>query len=381
MSVDSRSAVKSRFGNWFRRRSRAQEETDSKTLPEQTTAPIFNPFGRFADALITQMNERERVYEERTQLEIREQLSNIAVISFVGQSGSGKSTRAIRIAKEYGIEYIIDDGLLIHGSSIIAGMSAKRAPTKMESVRQALFLDPTRAENIRRALIDHLPPALMILGTSDAMLTKICDNLWLNPPAIKLRIEDVSTEEERRMARETRLAEGKHTIPVPSMEIKHEFSGYFTEPLQRLRQRFDRSGMFGGPGYNPSDSERTVVRPTFSTLGNYSMSDEAMKDLISLLALRVEGVEEVVDARIKKEPYGIIISVDLSIFYGSSAQAVLSKTQTAVSEGVDFYTAINVLAINVRAMRVSKTRSRASREATRARVWKEPGQDGQTLSG
>jgi len=46
-----------------------------------------------------------------------------------------------------------------------------------------------------------------------------------------IRIEDVSSEEEMRQARQTRMTEGKHTIPVPSMEIKHEFSGNFLNPI------------------------------------------------------------------------------------------------------------------------------------------------------
>ena len=173
--------------------------------------PLFNPFGRFAEVVKTQVTERAIQYEEATQNEIRELLSTIAVISFVGPSGTGKSTRAIVIARRYDIRYIIDDGLLIHGSSIIAGSSAKRAGT-IESVRQALFIDPTRAANMRRALVEHLPATLMILGTSDAMLERICDNLWLNRPSLQISIEDVTTEEERNIAKQTRMTEGKHTI-------------------------------------------------------------------------------------------------------------------------------------------------------------------------
>ena len=301
---------------------------------------------------------------------MRQQLANIAVISFVGQSGSGKSTAAIRIAREYRIEYIIDDGLLIHGSTIVAGTSAKRAETTIESKRRAIIDDTSRAETMRRALSEHMTPALMIIGTSDAMLEKICNHLWLNQPAIKLRIEDVTTEEERNQARQTRLSQGKHTIPVPSMEFKHDFSGYFTEPLQKLRLRFDRSS-----NYQPGATEvdRTVVRPTFSTLGNFSISDEAMKNLINLLALRVDGVELVVDSKVRKESHGGIINLDLSIFYGSSTQEILAEVQTAVSEGVEFYTSINVMAINVRAMRVAKQRSKESLDAMQTNLFYEPG--------
>ena len=103
----------------------------------------------------------------------RDVLSNIAVIAFVGASGTGKSTRAIKVARDNNIQYIIDDGLLINGSRIVAGTSAKKAPTKMESVRQAIFVDPTRSSVMRRALIESMPRALMVLGTSDSMLNKI----------------------------------------------------------------------------------------------------------------------------------------------------------------------------------------------------------------
>ena len=162
------------------------------------------------------------------------------VFAFVGSSGTGKSTRAISVSRQYSIDHIIDDGLLINGSRIVSGTSAKKAKSKIESVRQALFADPTRAEVARRALVAQKPKNLMILGTSDAMISRICENLWLPQPSIIVRIEDVSTEDEMRQAKETRVSEGMHTIPVPSMEIKHEFSGYFSDPFNRLRRRRDR---------------------------------------------------------------------------------------------------------------------------------------------
>ncbi len=347
-------------GIWFRRKRPDTEndqpvssayESEKDAVPSES---LFNPLGRFADAVISQISERDIAYEEQSQKDIRALLSQIAVVSFIGSSGSGKSTRAIRVAREYAIEYIIDDGLLIHGSAIITGSSAKRAETKMDSVRQAMFLDPARAENMRRALVEHLPSALMILGTSEAMLSRICENLWLNPPSIRIRIEDVSSEEERNLARQTRMSEGKHTIPVPSMEIKHEFSGYLAEPFAKFWQRFDFSVFGSQASQNVADLDKTVVRPTFSTLGSYAMSDQAMKDLVRMIAISVDGVENVVGQKIHKEPYGIILDLDLSIYYGSSAQSVLADVQAAVSAGVEQYTAVNVLAANVRAVRVAK---------------------------
>lgn len=338
--------------------SHSDEAPSNKTVtggaPARTNRAFFSEFreslkrtGTANQAAAETEHNIERILD--SEQATREQLSHIAVIAFVGPSGTGKSTRAIRVARENNINYIIDDGLLINGSRIVAGTSAKKAPTKMESVRQAIFIDETRSSVMRRALVECMPKALMILGTSDSMLSKICTNLWLNQPSMLIRIEDVSTEEERRIARSTRLTEGMHTIPVPSMEVKHEFSGYFSDPLSKLRQRFDRER---GVAPMAQDSDRTVVRPTFSSLGSYSISDEALLDLIKIVLKDVPGFAEVTDFKTEKQTYGIMISLDIALFYGYDAQEVLMAVQQKVGMAVEEYTSITTNGVNVRASRL-----------------------------
>ena len=64
---------------------------------------------------------------------------DIKVYAFVGPSGTGKSYRAQMVAGEYDIKYIIDDGILVRNNDIVAGTSAKKAPTKIETIKRALF--------------------------------------------------------------------------------------------------------------------------------------------------------------------------------------------------------------------------------------------------
>ncbi len=315
----------------------AQKEQEAEATDQN--GPLLR---RLADAV------GRTIVPEKQAEDLRGPLQDIAVIAFVGSSGTGKSTRAIRIARQYQIEYIIDDGLLIHGSRIVAGTSAKRAPSRMESVRQALFADETRAAIIRRALVTHRPSTLMILGTSDAMLSRICENLWLNPPSMLIRIEDVSTEEEMRLAREIRLSQGKHTIPVPSVEIKHEFSGTFVDPLLRRRKRREKTLV-------ATEAERTVVRPTFSALGRYSMSDEAMRMMVEHILEGIPGVVGLIDFAVHNEVYGVVLDLNLVLRYGYNAPQVLSTAQEQIAQQVETYTAINVMAVNVRAGRVVHT--------------------------
>jgi uncharacterized alkaline shock family protein YloU len=341
----------------FDKKRRMAKEAEEARLRDHMTAQSekadwtgpFRTLGRLAEAVKNSHAERADLVAEKTRDATQEILAEIAVVAFIGPSGTGKSTRAIALARQYQIPYLIDDGLLIHGSRIVAGSSAKRASSRLESVRQALFADETRAAVMRRALVAHRPTTLMILGTSDGMLEKICRNLWLNQPAMLIRIEDVSTDEEMRQAKQTRLTEGKHTIPVPSMEIKHEFSGYFSAPISRLRRRWDRDR---GAQSGFLDSERTVVRPTFSSLGSYSISDEALRMMVEIILRRIRGVADLVGFSAENEIAGVVIDLDLALVYGFNAQQVLHEVQEKVSAQIEEYTSINVMALNVKARRV-----------------------------
>ena len=278
-------------------------------------------------------------------------LSAIEVYAFIGPSGTGKSSRAIEIAAEHQIDYIIDDGLLIHGSRIVAGSTAKRADTQLQAVRVAIFLDEAQASTMRRALADRAPDRLLILGTSDAMITRIRTQLKLSEPSKIIRIADVATPAEQRAARERRMRSGHHTIPVPGMEIKHEFSGRITEPLGRWfrRREFDDAQLL-------EYSDRTVVRPSFSTLGRYSISEGAIVSLIHFIVSEVPGVAGISDVQIIAHQSGVLVDVALILEYGYNARETLITAQDELAEKVEQLSGMNVLAVNTKAQRLADPR-------------------------
>ena len=104
-------------------------------------------------------------------------MKKIKVYAFVGPSGTGKSYRAQMVAGEKNINFIIDDGLLIKDNEVIAGESAKKAATKVATVRHALFYEEKEREPIIKALKKYKPQSILILGTSDGMVQKIFSNL------------------------------------------------------------------------------------------------------------------------------------------------------------------------------------------------------------
>ena len=210
---------------------------------------------------------------------------DIRIVAFVGPSGTGKSHRAQMVAKNKGINYIIDDAILIHDNKLIAGTSAKRANTKIESVKRALFSFEGQAEEMKNAIRDKKPDAILILGTSDDMVNKIVKNLDLPPISETVYIQDVSSPQEMELAKSIRMSEGKYVIPVPTFEIKKDFSGYLLDPLQIFKWK--------GKGTTPFMTEKSIIRPTFSYLGKYIISDNVLRAIVEYASKDIDGIYKI----------------------------------------------------------------------------------------
>src|SRR6056297_2854481 len=109
-------------------------------------------------------------------------LKSRKVFALIGKSGTGKSFRAKLIAQKHGIELIIDDGLLIRGNKIIEGKSAKREKAFLGAIRTALFDDDNHRKAVRKALEKEKFSKILIIGTSERMILKICERLRLPEP-------------------------------------------------------------------------------------------------------------------------------------------------------------------------------------------------------
>lgn len=261
------------------------------------------------------------------------------VYAFVGESGSGKSYRAAWVASKSGAECIIDDGLLIKGNKILAGYSAKREQTKLGSVRRALFRDKKHAEAVREALAAEMPESILVLGTSDQMAEEIASTLGLGEIEHIIRIRDVATEEEIDRAKRIRKTEGKHVIPVPTFEIKKDFSGMLLDTLHIFnRSRRDREEF---------RTTKSVVRPSFSYRGDYHIADNVIVTMCQIEAHNVRGTGKNVRCTVESRADGVYIRMDIAVRYGFDVRAVAQKVKSAVSAAIYEYTAINVCQTDV----------------------------------
>lgn len=270
---------------------------------------------------------------------IRYDLKKIKVYAFVGPSGTGKSYRAQMVAGENNINYIIDDGLLVNDNKVVAGTSAKKAPTKIETVKHAIFIDENEKKEMKQALKKEKVDTLLILGTSDGMVKKIAENLGLSPIIKTIYISDVATKEEMETARNIRVTQGKHVIPVPTFEIKKDFSGYLLDPLQIFKSK--------GKGKNPYMSEKSIIRPTFSYLGNFKISDTVFRQLAEYNAKKHEAINRMIRTRVDSYSDGISIYIEVETIYGYNVNEAVNDFKNKLVKDIQRLTAMNVQKITV----------------------------------
>ncbi|QHI72660.1 Asp23/Gls24 family envelope stress response protein [Aminipila terrae] len=261
------------------------------------------------------------------------------VYSLVGKSGTGKSYQAMSLCGRKDIPAIIDDGLFIYESRILQGQSAKRQTTKIGAIKTALFTDEEHRQTVAKKIKEINPDKILILGTSTGMVNKIAERLELPEIEERIFIEDITTEAQRTAARKQRVELGKHVIPAPAGQLKTDFSGYFLHPIRMIR----------GFGFGTKENiqERSVVRPTYSYLGEFFISDKVVNDIVYYLGEKNEGVHSIVRVLTQNTKTGIGLTVTVNMNYGNQVMECARELQREITEHVAYMTAFNIHSVDV----------------------------------
>ncbi|HAU31065.1 MAG: hypothetical protein XD78_0516 [Desulfotomaculum sp. 46_296] len=262
------------------------------------------------------------------------------VFALTGPSGTGKSHRAIALAHELDADLIIDDGLVIKGTQILAGLSAKRQPTRIGAIKTALFLDKNDAELARSAIVEIGPQRVLILATSTRMAEKIRNNLNLDSFSKVISIEEVASPKEIRKARMLRKQHSKHVIPAPTVEVQKTFPDTLIDPLQVFLRRKSTPEI-------KSWSEQSVVRPSFTSYGKISVSHSALISIITRAAEEIDGVKKTGRVHITRLEQDVVFDIFPTIIHGYNLKTVSYKVQLAVKKRVEYMTGLSVKAVNV----------------------------------
>jgi len=265
---------------------------------------------------------------------------NIKVLAFVGPAGTGKSERALSVARENAVDYIIDDGLIIARGQIMAGKSAKTEKNMVRAIRRAIFSDPEHRQNAINFLSSKAPCRILVLATSDDMLYKIVKALCLPGPDRIINISEVSTKKEIESALRERREKRQHTIPVSFTQIQRRFAGKLVRQIR---------GMFRWG----KDDPKTVVKPPFSFSGEVIIGENVLYTIARHLIAYGDRIKKVKELEIESDSSTGAISVEVVINISSSPKnhsvyEIAKKLQRKVKRGLGYFTGLEIKKVDIK---------------------------------
>ncbi|MBQ3798929.1 MAG: hypothetical protein II837_01425 [Treponema sp.] len=275
--------------------------------------------------------------------------NGMTIYALVGKSGTGKSFRAKLIAEQYALTAIIDDGLLIQDEKIVAGKSAKHEKTYMGAVRVALFDDKEHRDAVAKAIQKQNVKKILIIGTSEKMVQKICDRLQIPQPEKIINIEQIASQEEIQKAIVSRNSEGKHVIPVPAIEVKKSYPQIFyssvrdflSNELGKSMKKLKKDKM----------DEKSIVTPEFSKKGRLEISQAA---LVEMTLHCIDQFDQDHDIKIhvrklvikpEKQGYRLVLTIDVP--FGKQLTGTIRHLQEYIIGNIEKNTGIMLEEVSI----------------------------------
>lgn len=268
-------------------------------------------------------------------------LKGVQTYALVGKSGTGKSFRAKLVSQKYGIELLIDDGILIRDQKIVAGKSAKKAKSYLGAIKTAVFDDNEHRYSVIKALEKEKFKRVLILGTSEKMIKKIASRLNLPSPSKILNIEQLATKEEIALAIKTRKMEGKHVIPVPAIEIHRAYPRFVYDSI---RVFVKRNMLFRGEN---EVFEKAIVRPEFGGKGKLRISESAIAQMVSHCIDEFDDTISVKKLQVTNDPRGYRLKISIHIPLGVQMSGSIHNLQEYIIESIERYSGVNIHTVTI----------------------------------
>lgn len=301
---------------------------------------------------------------------VKGRLQGITVYALVGKSGTGKSFRAKLLAEKIGIPYIIDDGLLIHGDMILAGRSAKQEKLYVSAIKTALFLDPEHRESVAKTLREKKVKKILLLGTSSKMVQRLASHLGLPPISQFIRIEEIASKKDIEDAIKSRFEEGKHVIPVPSIEVKRDYAQILSDSIHiffswdKRKDGVKKSHFF----------EKSIVQPDFhengGTDGKVTITEAALSQMIFHCIDEYDDEIQTNKVKIKVQKSGYTISLHIVVSYGKPLTSGLEGLRRYISDRIHRYTGIIIETLEITVDEIAGKKIKKKQYAIEAKLKK-----------
>ncbi len=267
------------------------------------------------------------------------------IYGLVGPPGTGKSFRAFLLADKHKIPFIIDDGLLLKDHKIVVGSSAKKEQFHISAVKRAIFHDSKHAREVRKELFKQKYSGVLIIATSDNMLNKIVEKLHLPKVQKIIRIEDIATAEEMRIARQSRIKHGKHVVPVPLVEMKKKYPNLV---LHAIHMFIDEPKGFIFKKNHKKLIEKTIIRPDFGKGGgSISITDTALVQMVSHCIQEYSTDIKLIKVSVEEFDDGFDIVVSVSIGHNINQLDAVKVIQKIIKDKIGIFTGMEIRKVNI----------------------------------
>jgi uncharacterized alkaline shock family protein YloU len=175
------------------------------------------------------------------------------------------------------------------------------------------------------------------------MVNKIAARLQLPPPKKIIRIEDIASQDEIEKAIRMRRIEGKHVIPVPSIEVKRNYPTIFYDAIRI----FKRKGGIKAIGPTPKVVEKSVVRPEYSKRGKVEISEAALSQMVLHCVQEFDSSIRCkrISVRTDDAGYRLVITVDVPV--GTQLGGNIHDMQAYIIDNIERFTGILIEEVNI----------------------------------
>ena len=102
-----------------------------------------------------------------------------------------------------------------------------------------------------------------------------------------------------------------------------------------------------GKGQKPYISEKSIIRPTFSYMGKFTISDLVFRQILEYLAAQSPAIHKILKTRVDNFGEGARLYMEVSIVYGYNVVDGLTEFKKKAKKEIEKLTAMNVVELEV----------------------------------
>ena len=184
--------------------------------------------------------------------------------------------------------------------------------------------------------------------------------LQLPQPQKIIHIEDIASQEDIEKAIKSRQVEGKHVIPVPSIEVKKNYSQIFSTSMHDF---FNKNKLFKKTGKNLTGKmiEKSIVQPEFSKKGRIEISEAALTQMVMHCVSECDPEVKIKKISIKTDNRGYRLIVTIDVPFGTQLTGKVHKLQQYIIDKIESFTGILIEEVSIIIDKISKPASMTGR--------------------